>query len=397
MFRIALKMLVGDRVKYVGLLFGIAFTSFLVTFAASYFCGFMTRGFSLISDTAADIWVMDPSVSSAEQTTNLPDSTLARVRSVEGVASAVPLALGSADVRFPDGRMQPFQIIGVDGVTLTGIPPIAGGAPATILRAPEMAIVDPGGSEGKLETPSLSADQWPFQSTQSLHPTRPLMRGDELLVNDKRVRVAGVGEARPRFPPRPLLYTTFANANRIMLPERRRLTFVLVHAASDAVPAELAQRIAQRTGLRARTADDFKIDTVRWYLANSEDVGDMTAMLILAITVGFGVTGVMLYMFTFESLKHYAVLKAMGATPGLLIAMILTQGSLCALIGSGLGFGVCAIVGEAAARVADYPFRLMWFNPLAGGLMVVVVSLAAALISARPVLKLDPAMVFAGR
>ena len=44
MLRVALKMLFGDRAKYVGLLFGIAFTSFLVTFAASYFCGFMTRG-----------------------------------------------------------------------------------------------------------------------------------------------------------------------------------------------------------------------------------------------------------------------------------------------------------------------------------------------------------------
>ena len=41
MLRVALKMLMGDRVKYAGLLSGIAFTSFLVTFAASYFCGFL--------------------------------------------------------------------------------------------------------------------------------------------------------------------------------------------------------------------------------------------------------------------------------------------------------------------------------------------------------------------
>ena len=52
MLRVALKMLLGDRAKYVGLLFGITFTSFLVTFAASYFCGFMTRGFALIAENA---------------------------------------------------------------------------------------------------------------------------------------------------------------------------------------------------------------------------------------------------------------------------------------------------------------------------------------------------------
>lgn len=33
MLRVAMKMLLGDRAKYVGLLFGITFTSFLVTYA----------------------------------------------------------------------------------------------------------------------------------------------------------------------------------------------------------------------------------------------------------------------------------------------------------------------------------------------------------------------------
>jgi putative ABC transport system permease protein len=40
---------------------------------------------------------------------------------------------------------------------------------------------------------------------------------------------------------------------------------------------------------------------------------------------------------------------------------------------------------------------MMWFTPLAGLLGVVIVSVAAALISVRPVVKLQPAVVFAGR
>ncbi len=84
MLRVAMKMLLGDRAKYVGLLFGITFTSFLVTFAGSYFCGFMTRGFALIAENpSADVWVMDPAVESTELITNIPDGALARVRSVE--------------------------------------------------------------------------------------------------------------------------------------------------------------------------------------------------------------------------------------------------------------------------------------------------------------------------
>src|SRR5713226_5143795 len=162
MLSMAITMLMGDRAKYAGLIFGIAFTSFLVTFAMSFLSGFLTRGFALIAENpAADVWVMDPTVESVEQTTNLPASALTRVRSVDGVQAAMPLALGTAEARFPNGRFQPFQLIGVDDATLFGLPALERGISPGILRAPDAVIVDAGGTQGKLETPVRKADQWP--------------------------------------------------------------------------------------------------------------------------------------------------------------------------------------------------------------------------------------------
>ncbi len=397
MLRIALKMLTGNRAKYAGLLLGITFTSFLVTFALSYFAGFMTRGFALISENPqADVWVMDPAVNSTEHITNMSASVLDRVRSVDGVRSAVPLALGTTDLHFPNGQFQAFQVIGVDGPTLSGLPALRGGVPRSALRTPDAAAVNAGGTEGKLQTPLLKADQWPRRPHLAV-PTRRLRAGDVVLVNDHRVRIVGLARALPRYPPRPLLYTTFANAVRILPPERHRTTFVLVRATPGISPATVAARITARTGLRARTTAQFKADTVRWLFINSEDVGDIASMILIAMLVGFGATGIMLYMFTDESLTQYAMLKAMGATPRLLLTMILGQAGLCALLGTGIGLGLCAIIGRIATAEADYPFRMMWFTPVFGGLMVLLVALVAAAISARPVFKLQPGIVFAGR
>lgn len=77
--------------------------------------------------------------------------------------------------------------------------------------------------------------------------------------------------------------------------------------------------------------------------------------------------------------------------------MIFAQAGLCGLLGTGMGIGFCAIVGQVSAIVAHYPFRMMWFAPLVSGTEVVLVSVVAAALSARPALKLQPMVVFEPR
>src|SRR5260370_14513452 len=122
----------------------------------------MTRGFALIAESpGADVWVMDPAVESTELTTNMPDWALARVRSVDGVLSATPLALATADARFPNGRFQSFQLIGVDDATLFWLPLLQNGVSPTVLRTPYALGVHPGGTYWKPETPIATAAECP--------------------------------------------------------------------------------------------------------------------------------------------------------------------------------------------------------------------------------------------
>jgi putative ABC transport system permease protein len=86
----------------------------------------------------------------------------------------------------------------------------------------------------------------------------------------------------------------------------------------------------------------------------------------------------------------------MGATTRQLLAAIIAQAGLAGLIGAGIGLGLCAAAGRIFTTY-DFPYRMLWFAPALGGAAVVLVSVAAAAISTRPLLKMQPSAFLAGR
>ncbi len=119
---IAIKMLLGDRAKYLGLVFGVTFATLLMAQQVSIFVGLMARTASAIyAVSEADIWVMDTRVRYIEEVEPLRDIELSNVRSVAGVQWAVPFYKGLATIRMTDGLTQQVQLIGVDEVSLVGL------------------------------------------------------------------------------------------------------------------------------------------------------------------------------------------------------------------------------------------------------------------------------------
>src|SRR5271165_5148625 len=97
---IALKMLVGDRAKYLGIIMGLTFASLLITQQAGIFVGLMSRTFGFLTDTSLpDVWVMEEKVGFVDDVISLRDTDLYRVRSVEGIEWAVPLYKGLLQAR----------------------------------------------------------------------------------------------------------------------------------------------------------------------------------------------------------------------------------------------------------------------------------------------------------
>ena len=103
MLDLALKMLLGDRAKYIMLISGLTFASLLMTEQAAIFCGIMQWSGSTLDIVGVPIWVVDPMVEQVNDTEALRDTDLNRVRSVEGVAWAAPFYQGMVRTRMRDG------------------------------------------------------------------------------------------------------------------------------------------------------------------------------------------------------------------------------------------------------------------------------------------------------
>ena len=161
MYRIALKMLVGDRGKYLGIIMGLTFASLLITQQSSIFTGLMTRTYGAITDLSQpDIWVMDPKVLFIDDIKPLQDTELFRVRGVEGVEWAVPLYKGLLKARLDDGNFQICNVLGLDDATLIGGPPQMIQGSLSDLRRQDAIIVNDVGARTRLaKRPSCRSER----------------------------------------------------------------------------------------------------------------------------------------------------------------------------------------------------------------------------------------------
>lgn len=391
MIGFAIRMLVGDRTKYFGVIVGVLFTTFLMVHLFSMVASMINRTFAIIDDVPeADIWVMDPAVEYVEEIAPLPTTAVDRVRSVGGVQWAVPLFTGALRARLSTGQFRSVRVIGVDDATLIGSPrELVAGKPEDLRRA-DSIIVDQAATKVFLRqalTPPKRGRPDPAA------PTRPLDVGDEMTINDHRVIVVGIAKVSPRFLFQPTLYMTYSHATAIAPNERNLLSFVMVKASPGQNPADLAARIEAQTGFRARTAWQFKSDTA-WYVSlNGGVVVRLAIMVGIAVFVGVVITALLLYMFTVENLRYYGTLKALGAGDWIVVRMVAVQALACGLLGYGLGVGASALLGKAMVR-ADQPYLLLWQTLVVTAVVVLVVCVVAGAMSCWKVLKLEPGIVF---
>jgi putative ABC transport system permease protein len=377
MYHLALKMLMGDRAKYVMLVGGLTFAALLMTQQNAVFQGLLSWTTSHMRNMRASIWVVEKNVEQVNETKAMRDTDVNRVRSVTGVDYAVPLYLSVQKARAADGSDKPVQLVGLHGATLVGRPPDIVRGNLEQLRLPNAVFID------ELAVQRLSAGR-----------TRPLDIGDTFEINDREARVVGICRTERQFFGYPYVFTTYDQALQYAPRQRKMLSMILAEPKPGRPAADVAREIERQTGLRAFTVPEFSTATIDFIWKNTGIPASFMTTIILGFIVGIAISGQTFYSFVLENLRHLGALKAMGASTGLLARMLLLQAFTVGLIGYGIGVGLTALFGFAVLPVGQPPFLLDARSMITTAVAIVIICGFAALLGIRRVAKLEAAIVF---
>lgn len=384
MLRLAIQMLFGDIAKYVMLVVGLFFSTFLIVQQASVFCGLMRWTTSTLRNVPAPIWVVEEQVQQVNETNPLRDTDVGRVRSVPSVAWAMPLYSGIQRVRLDDGSFKTVQLIGIDAASFAGAPPRMLEGNLEDLRLPNTVIID------ELATTRLAAGRG-----------RSLQIGDRFEINDVEARVVGICDADRSFTGGPYIWTIYERALQYSPPERKMLSAVIAAPVEGVDPLTAAREIRKVTGLRAYVTGDqggdqenFGWSTIWWYVRNTGIPVSFGTTVIVGFIVGVAIACQTFYAFVLDNLRYLGALKAMGMSTPRLSIMLMVQAMTVGVIGFGLGLLATAGFARAAIENKQPPFFMPSVVPIGAFGVIVLICFLAAMLGIWRLARYEPAMVF---
>lgn len=194
----------------------------------------------------------------------------------------------------------------------------------------------------------------------------------------------------------PTLYTTYERAIQYIPNPRFTISYILVQPKSGADSARIQAQV-KALGYLALTKDQFITRISDFYTFQTALGINIMLMTAISFVVGLSISGQTFYTFILENLDKFGALKAIGSKSYELVSIIVFQACLTALIGYGLGIGLCTcVVGLARLRIPDYASMITFGNLGLALVMVLIIAAVSGYIGVRKVLRIEPFDIFRG-
>lgn len=371
MAAVAVRMMLHDRLKSLGTLFGVIFATLLATQQAGTFMGLIDKNTMLVANTRADIWIVPSAMPTLQASAPMPISTLHRASVVDGVEWAEPLAYGGAVLKVPGG--------GTEAVTVVGarLPRLAGG-PWNIVAGDVRALSEPGAFFFE------NAERGKYGAL-NLRARREL--------NGRTVHAAGFTWGLIPFGPA-YAFSSYETAADIVGLDRDHCHFVLVGVKPGQDAARVRDELQRRIpDAQVLTSAQFE-QKIRSYILTRTSIGvSFGTSTFFGLLVGFVIVALTMFSAVIDNLREFGTLKAIGASNTDLALILLVQSVIYALVGSLVGLAVVTRIAAAmrSPNLAMVLSPTLFSATFAGMLLLCIVASSIALNRVR---RVEPGMVF---
>lgn len=369
LFFVAWKMLFNSKKRFIGMIIGATFSSFIIMQQPSVYQGVTDRLVAPIrAITQADLWVMSKNSFAFDQPTQFKATDVYRVRSISGVDSAFELYRTWYPMKHLRAKKkQNWELIGVDPYSLIGLPEhMMAGERSSIYHA--NSIIIDGYTLKQLETEKKET----------------IKLGDRLIEHGTTWTVSAITKPLRTYMTEPKAYIINTHLPDIL----HTPSFILVKIKPNTNAESIAQEIKKRTHFLALTPEQFVARSNQYFREQTPIVMGFISIATIGFSIGLIIMWQIFSNFVISHLHQFGMLKMLGTCNTSLMYMVLCQ----TLITGGLGYigGLC-LTGLFGLIFYDtiIAFHLTWQIILFGLAGTVFVVLFASYFGILKVIRMD--------
>jgi putative ABC transport system permease protein len=372
MVSLARKNLLHDRLRFVITVAGVAFAVTLVLVQVGLFMGLLDKATTTIEHSSADIWVTSHETPNVDFAHNFPETTVLRVRGVNGVAKADNLILQFMNIQLPSGAEEGCLVYALPDFETWNLP----------------------WSVNEGDVRDLKRGRYILMDRSAERRFGPFQVGDHREILGRRFKIIGTTSGAASFTTAPIVFMDFGNAQELTENVRNKTSYVLVKVAAGYDPEAVAASIRSVLPYNDVYTKAAWSRRSRTYWVVSTGLGmNMGVTVFLGVLVGIVVVAQTLYTSAVEHVKEFGTVKAIGGSNWDIYRILGEQALIAALVGYALGgvisMGMRPLMAKLYLNVLVSPgFAATVF------IGTVLMCLGAAMLSFRRVAGIDPALVF---
>jgi putative ABC transport system permease protein len=375
LLRTAMKIVLYEKEKFLGAVVGVTLALFLVILQSGFYLGYK-RDITVILDSIdADVWIAPKGQLSFDGWDYIDDLAYWKLKGDPQIAQCSRLVLGYAPWRVPgSGGKDMVQVVGVD----FGSAPL----PAFEIDDPDPAsLLRP---DGHVMIARKDRDKLGIKNPGE----------DGVEISGRQATVVGLVGSVQLFNTAGFVLTDLDNARAFLRVPSSHVTYMMCKCASGVDPVEVRDRLRQAfPEHEVLLTQDFHNLAANYWETNTGIGPVLLLSAVLAVLVGFLIVMSTFYISTVEKIPVFAALRALGASTGEIVSILIFQVAVvfvfgCIVAGVGLYVTVWCLRESTISIVVTPPLVAIGVG------VMLLCSATGSLLSIRKLMSTDPGEAF---